>query len=312
MKKIFSLVLLFVSIFYAGLQAQGFNYQTVLRNSTAVEVNKSVALKFTILKDSESGTSVYEETHNVTTNEFGVISVVVGAGTPVSGDFETIDWGAASYFMNVEIDAEDMGTSQLNSLPFANYAKKSGMATEAVNADTAGVAMDLEIANAATGDVLYFDGTNWVRLAAGSNGEVLTLETGMPAWKAPSVAAAEPKLGEAFSGGTIVGIYPNGDVLVVYNTQIKDGPILTFDYTTALTKVPSGWHIPTKKEFTVIAANAYLLPDAVWFNSTDYLQFWTSTGYTGGGNFIYFEGFFQPNELTQFNRVLVVKKVPYN
>jgi len=34
--------------------------------------------------------------------------------------------------------------------------------------------VDLTISGEAQGDILYFDGTNWVRLAAGTVGEVLT------------------------------------------------------------------------------------------------------------------------------------------
>jgi hypothetical protein len=36
-----------------------------------------------------------------------------------------------------------------------------------------------------TGDIAYFDGTDWVRLAAGSEGDVLTIVEGVPAWVTP-------------------------------------------------------------------------------------------------------------------------------
>lgn len=39
----------------------------------------------------------------------------------------------------------------------------------------------------ATGDIMYYNGTDYVRLAAGSNGNVLTLSSGLPAWEAASV-----------------------------------------------------------------------------------------------------------------------------
>jgi hypothetical protein len=41
----------------------------------------------------------------------------------------------------------------------------------------------LEIANASEGDILYSDGSQWVKLAKGTDTQVLTLEDGIPAWK---------------------------------------------------------------------------------------------------------------------------------
>lgn len=43
---------------------------------------------------------------------------------------------------------------------------------------------DLTIGSQATGDLLYFNGTNWVRRAATTNGFVLTLSGGVPTWVA--------------------------------------------------------------------------------------------------------------------------------
>lgn len=71
----------------------------------------------------------------------------------------------------------------------------------AVRLDTGGAATDLFLTPAsaaakrivalinstlASGDVIYFDGTNFVRLAKGSNGDLLTLASGLPSWAAPS------------------------------------------------------------------------------------------------------------------------------
>lgn len=71
----------------------------------------------------------------------------------------------------------------------------------AVRLDTGGSATDLFLTPAsaaakrivalinstlASGDVIYFDGTNFVRLAKGSNGDLLTLASGLPSWAAPS------------------------------------------------------------------------------------------------------------------------------
>ncbi len=38
------------------------------------------------------------------------------------------------------------------------------------------------IASQATGDLIYFDGSNWVRLAIGTTGQTLKVAGGIPTW----------------------------------------------------------------------------------------------------------------------------------
>ena len=45
----------------------------------------------------------------------------------------------------------------------------------------------------AAGDLMYYDGTNWIRLAKGSDGESLHLESGVPSWSADH-KVTEPNL----------------------------------------------------------------------------------------------------------------------
>lgn len=269
-KRVLSIVFA-VFVIMQTLVSQGFNYQTVLRNGGGlIESNRAVVLTFTIKQGSQTGTVVYSETHNATTNEFGIISVVVGAGTPVSGTFSSIDWSNSPYYMNVKVDAEDMGTSMLNSVPYANFAAKSATALSADNAN------GLSVSGATAGDLLYFNGTNWVRLAKGTDNQVLTLESGTPAWKDAAAQAAEPKIGESFSNGIIVGIYPDGDVLVVKDQLILDGVSANFSFATATSKVTAltngPWRIPTKKEMILLYTNSYVI--ANYDNDATY---WTST-----------------------------------
>jgi hypothetical protein len=85
-----------------------------------------------IVAGSASGTVVYSETHDVTTNMFALANLIVGAGTVISGDISVIDWGSGLHFFRVEADITggtsyvDMGTVQLLSVPYALYAKTSG------------------------------------------------------------------------------------------------------------------------------------------------------------------------------------------
>lgn len=85
---------------------QAFKYQAVARNSAGeVLVNQSVSFRIRILSGSETGVAVYSETHSgKVTNQFGLVNLEIGKGTPVSGSFSTINWGNNSYYVKVEME----------------------------------------------------------------------------------------------------------------------------------------------------------------------------------------------------------------
>lgn len=135
MKKLFlslmSIALTFVMVFAQA--PDSFQYQAVVRDANGdIVADQPVAFQISIISISASGPVVYAETHNVTTNSFGLVSLSVGNGTPVSGSLQNADWGTVSHFMKVELDIAggtaytDMGTVQLLSVPYALYAKSSG------------------------------------------------------------------------------------------------------------------------------------------------------------------------------------------
>jgi hypothetical protein len=98
--------------------------------------------------------TLYTETHSPTTNEFGLFSLNIGAGTIVTGVFAGIDWGTNDKFLKVEADFSggtsfiEMGTSQLLSVPYALYAKYAGTAL-LPNGTTAG-------------NTAYWNGSQWI------------------------------------------------------------------------------------------------------------------------------------------------------
>ncbi len=112
------------------------NYQGIARNSSGATLNsQAVGLRLTIHQTTATGTTVYQETHSPTTNQFGLFTVQIGGGTVVSGTFGSISWGTDAYYLEVEMDENggtaysQMGTSQLVSVPYALYAKNSGSST---------------------------------------------------------------------------------------------------------------------------------------------------------------------------------------
>jgi hypothetical protein len=109
------------------------SYQAVIRdNSNALVTNQIVGMQISILQGSANGTAVYVETQTPTTNSNGLVSIEIGGGSVVSGNFATINWANGPYFIKTETDPAGgtnysiTGTSQLLSVPYAQYAEKSG------------------------------------------------------------------------------------------------------------------------------------------------------------------------------------------
>ena len=60
----------------------------------------------------------------------------------------------------------------------------------------------LKVGSDAAGDVLYHNGTNYVRLPKGTDGQVLTLASGVPSWATPSAGLT---YGSGNDSGTLSG-----------------------------------------------------------------------------------------------------------
>ncbi|WP_179948680.1 autotransporter outer membrane beta-barrel domain-containing protein [Flavobacterium sediminis] len=133
MKKIYFLFTILFSLTILAQAPEKMSYQAVIRDSgDALLVSTTVGMQISILQGSSTGTAVYVETQTPTTNANGLISIEVGNGTVVSGDFTTIDWSTGSYYIQTEIDPTGgtsytiSGASQLLSVPYALFAKNSG------------------------------------------------------------------------------------------------------------------------------------------------------------------------------------------
>jgi uncharacterized protein (TIGR02145 family) len=140
MKRVFILVLA-IAFTLAGLSQvpEKMSYQAVVRNANGELVKSStVGMKISILQGSISGTAVYVETQNASTNANGLVTIEIGGGTSVTGTFGGIDWSAGLYFIKTETDPTGgtnyniTGTSQLLSVPYALYSKTSGTSTESI------------------------------------------------------------------------------------------------------------------------------------------------------------------------------------
>ena len=136
--KVVALFALVVSTAASALAQGSFAYQAVIRTTDGKVVSKQkVGMQFTL---SSNKTVYYVEKQTPTTNEYGNVSVMIGAGTKVSGDFMTVPWNSMNVMLKIEVDAKggesyiELGEIQLQPVPYAMYAKQAGGAKQAVTA----------------------------------------------------------------------------------------------------------------------------------------------------------------------------------
>ena len=131
MKKIIlSLTLFTLLIMEATAQApQKMNYQAIVRDAlgNSLPGGTNVTVRFQIHDGTPSGAVVFQETNTAVTNQFGLITQIIGG----TGNLAAVNWGGSAKYLQVQIDANggsnftDMGTSQLISVPYALYAANS-------------------------------------------------------------------------------------------------------------------------------------------------------------------------------------------
>ncbi|MBK8500000.1 MAG: tail fiber domain-containing protein [Flavobacteriales bacterium] len=140
--RLLVLVLLVTSTHCAFSQANfsGFNYQAVVRDGAGEPLaNQPITLRVHIFPGLSIG---YSETHSVSTDAHGLISVVMGEGTPEVGSvtptFAGLNWTSGSA-MNFDIGIDitggtnytPLGSGTFKAVPFAMHALTSGSAANA-------------------------------------------------------------------------------------------------------------------------------------------------------------------------------------
>lgn len=126
LKGILSLLSLIYSLGSFSQAPQAFSYQAVIRNaSNALVSSTPIGMRISILQGSATGTTIYTETHQPTSNTNGLVNVIIGSGSNPSGFFSALDWSTGLFFIKTETDPTGgtnytiTATSQLLSVPFA-------------------------------------------------------------------------------------------------------------------------------------------------------------------------------------------------
>ena len=136
---------------------QGINYQAVARDANGdVMMNQVLTIQFSIISDIINSTISWQETHQDTTNDYGLFTAIIGQGATTNGGssatFDLIDWANSTHFLNVKMNGVDMGTTQLMSVPYSIYTE---------TADNIDPTDELQILSI-SGDTVFISGGNYV------------------------------------------------------------------------------------------------------------------------------------------------------
>lgn len=134
MKKItFLLIGVCIAITALSQSSQTFKYQAVLRDGSGDNLaDHNCTIEIALLNGGPTASSIYTETHNITTNDYGLVNLNIGSGTS-SDDFSTIDWSKGPYYIRISVDGTLFGTSQLVSVPYALYAESAETITGTIS-----------------------------------------------------------------------------------------------------------------------------------------------------------------------------------
>jgi hypothetical protein len=246
MKKIILFFVLAITTVALAQTPEKMSYQAIVRNADGNLVsNQSVGIKISILKATSTGTPFYVESHSKTTNVNGLVTLEIGAGGKVSGNFSLIDWGVDKYFIKVETDPAGAtnytisGTSQLLSVPYALHSKTS--------ADV----IKYKIGDFAQGGIVF-----WVD-TTGQRGLVCTKvnQSGSIKWFGGTFGVTQAKGNGVYAGkaNNLIIIATHsviGDDGILYAARLCNELEITENNT-----IYGDWYLPSKFELNLMYAS---------------------------------------------------------
>jgi hypothetical protein len=138
MKHLFHILLFLPIVAFPQGTPQGISYQAVAYDSEGYEIsNQDISVRLGILLGGVDAEASYTEVHSVTTDDFGLFSLVISEGVS-NDDFSSIDWEEGA-FLKIEVD-EDldgeysvMGVSSFNAVPYALSAPTEARIDSVIN-----------------------------------------------------------------------------------------------------------------------------------------------------------------------------------
>ena len=175
---------LFITLFFwlvaltsfSQTSPQAMNYQAVVRDgNNQILTNQNVGIRFVVLEGSASGTVVYTETFDTTSNNYGLVNLRIGTGT-TADIFADIDWASGPHYLETAMDITGgtnyvvLGTSQFVSVPYVFYAEQAGSVLNDSVIDADADPMNELQAISFSGDTLYLSNGGQVYLGVLQDG----------------------------------------------------------------------------------------------------------------------------------------------
>ena len=156
---------------------QAMNYQAVARDAGGgILANTNICVQSTIT-DGNGGSILYQETFNITTNQFGLFTLQIGMGSAPTGNYlSNINWSAVAAWHKIEIQIGCtgsyvlMGSSQLLSVPYALYAANGPAGPTGATGATGQMGSNGDTGPTGTNGTAGTNGTNGVTGATGPTG----------------------------------------------------------------------------------------------------------------------------------------------
>ena len=111
------------------LEAQNlpkFSYQAVVRNAeNELVTNSPVTVDISVFNHQNFAEEIYTETHNVTSNLNGLISLLIGEGQNPAGDLLQVAWNDAQIRTRITIGTYTVtDTKPITAIPYAYFAER--------------------------------------------------------------------------------------------------------------------------------------------------------------------------------------------
>ena len=205
----------------AQIAANAVTSTEIASNSVGIaELNVADGSNQQVLTTNGSGTLSWTSKTDATigANTIGITELDVSDGT--NGQALTTNGSGTLSFTTISAGDPSMGGdlsgSASNAQIVANAVTATEIASNAVNGTHIALGSD------ASGDIMYYNGTNYVRLAKGTNGEVLTLASGVPSWAADSTNVTGTSVGGDLSG-TVGNAQIVANAVGIAELNVSDG-----------------------------------------------------------------------------------------
>jgi uncharacterized protein (TIGR02145 family) len=242
----------------------GINYQTVIRDGAGnILPDAELTLQMTIRTGAPEGAVVYQETHNATTNAFGLVNLVIGYGVPQTNAFADINWGDGEKYLETAIDMDGggsysvLGVTQFLSVPYALESEHSRALTledengneYEISVDTLGNLISIPIIHE------FQCGSPFTDSRDGQSYQ--TVQIGDQCWMAENLNIGTRINGSSSQtdNGTIEKYcYNNSDAQCdVYGGLYQWNEMMYYTTIAGVQGIcPEGWHLPTDAEWCAL------------------------------------------------------------